>query len=96
MKPSGYKELIQQFLHGSFSDAEEFAKTYDQIFLSEVEIMDKELFDILQDFWEDIDAYSPLWEPQDIDVFHITELTLREEAVDALGKLEKYLLDHPE
>jgi hypothetical protein len=88
--------LFQQFLNGSFEEAEEFAKTYDKIFLSEPGMMEKRLFDILEKFWEDVDAYSPLWEPEDINGFHITEELLREEARDALEKLEKYLKQHPD
>ena len=92
-----YRALIQKFIEGSFSEAEEFARAYDKIFLSEPGgRMGKELFDILEDFWEDVDAYSPLWESEDINDMHITEETLREEALDAIRKLDKYIREHPE
>jgi hypothetical protein len=96
MKASEYQDLIQKFLDGSFAEAEEFARTYDKVFLSEPNGMSEELFKILGDFWVDIEAYSPLWELKDIDEVHITEETLREEAIDAVEKLGKYLKAHPE
>ena len=92
---SEYASLLRQFLDGNIPP-EIFARTYDKEFLSEKEILHKELFDILEDFWEDIDAYSPLWEPEDICSYRITEETLRTEAVDALQKIMKYLSDHPD
>jgi hypothetical protein len=96
MKPGEYKVLIQQFLDGSFEETEEFARIYDKTFLSETGEMSNELFGILEDFWEDVDAYSPLWDPEDIDKIHITEQTLKVEARKALEELVKYLNGHSE
>ncbi len=97
MVANKYRDLIRNFVDGSFNDAEEFARTYDKIFLSEPgDGMDRDLFEILEDFWEDVDAYSPLWESEDIDEMHITESTLQEEALKAIGKLDKYIQEHPQ
>ena len=96
MKPTEYRDLIQQFLNGYFDTAEEFARIYITVFQSEPAHMTKELFDILEDFWEDVEAYSPLWEPEDISVWSITEETLKEEACETLAKLEKYIEEHLE
>ncbi len=61
LKPTEYRNLIQQFLDGNFTDAEEFAKTYNKIFLPESSgNMDTGLFDILENFWEHVEVYSSL------------------------------------
>ncbi len=95
MKASEYLELIDQFLGDNFTNAEDFAKLYDQIFLSESEMND-ELFKILNDFWMDIEAYSPWWEPEDIDELHITEETLRNQSMITRERIKKYLEINPE
>lgn len=80
------KELIRAFLNEELT-AEVFAEKYDKAFRFEWEEMDKALFDILQDLWEDVEAYSPLWLPEDIAPFNITEETLRKEAAHTLAEL---------
>jgi len=82
------KTLIQAFLEGELT-AEVFAEKYDKAFRFEWLEMDKSLFDILQDLWEDVEAYSPLWLPEDIGPFHITEETLRQEAAQTLAELDR-------
>ncbi len=80
------KGLIQAFLDGELT-AEVFAENYDRAFRFEWHEMDKVLFDTLQDLWEDAEAYSPLWLPEDIGPFNITEETLRKEAAQTLAEL---------
>lgn len=88
-----YKAMVQDFLNGEFS-AEEFARHYLGCFANEPgNKMGRSLFNILQDLFEDVDAYSPMWLPEDECPFRITEKTLRREAEDALAKLEQYLAE---
>lgn len=82
------KALIQAFLDGEMP-AEVFAEKYDKAFRFEWHEMDKALFDILQNLWEDAEAYSPLWLPEDIGPFNITEETLRQEAAQTLAELNQ-------
>jgi hypothetical protein len=88
-----YKTMVQDFLNGRLS-AEEFARKYLDCFASEPgNRMGRPLFNILQDLFEDVDAYSPMWLPEDECSFRITETTLRREAEDALTRLEQYLAE---
>jgi hypothetical protein len=90
MIANDYKEIIQNYLDGLLS-AEEFSKQFDSMFLSEKKDMDTELFEILEDLFEDVMAYDPLCKPEDEKVYMITGNSLRLEAIDAINKLLKYL-----
>jgi hypothetical protein len=85
-----YKGLIQAFLNGNLS-IEEFEARYLAAFKNERGEMDKQLFLILEDLFEDLDAYSPIWTQEDESPIRITEQRLRQEAFEALAQLEKYL-----
>ena len=89
-----YKVIVQGFLTGSLG-AEEFARGYSDNFLGEpASSMNRPLFRILQDLFEDIEAYSPMWLPEDECAYRITEATLRREAADALAELDRFLVEH--
>ena len=92
MKLIDYKILLQNYLAQTIS-TEQFETEYLDSFKNESGGMDKHLFDILEDLFEDIDAYSPMWTLQDEkDVpYRITEPTLRKEVATALQKLEDYI-----
>jgi len=90
MKPDEYRTLIKAFLDGMLT-ADEFAASYDRVFSKDPGPMDRPLFDILENLFEDVDAYSPLWTPEEIGPTAITEETLRQEAAQALMELEEYL-----
>jgi hypothetical protein len=85
-----YREFIQNYLDGLLS-VEEFSKQFDLMFLSEKRDMDTELFEILEDMFEDVMAYDPLCTTEDENVYRITGDSLRLEAIDAINKLHKYL-----
>lgn len=78
--------LINAFLSAELN-AEEFAVRYDHAFRFDWTDMDKQLFSILQDLWEDTECYSPLWLPEEIGPYNITADTLRSEALKALNEL---------
>jgi hypothetical protein len=93
MELQDYIRLIESFVNNGIS-AEKFAKQYDETFLAETGeylVKDRVLFDILEDLFEDVTAYDSMWKPEDENDFRITEKTLRKEAIDALGKLDKYI-----
>ena len=73
---------------------DEYLKLFAVIEAGEI---DKELFNILEDFFEDIDAYSPLWTSEDEAKYsyRITETTLRSEAQKSLTELKEYILKNP-
>jgi hypothetical protein len=85
-----YKDLIQTFLDGNLPIGE-FETRYLAAFKNEPGEMDKQLFLILEDLFEDLDAYSPIWTQEDESPIRITEQRLRQEAVKALAQLEEYL-----
>lgn len=95
MKPTEYKNIIQTFLEGALP-VEKFVQDYLDAFLSDPGTdIDKPLFDILEDLFEDIEAYSPMWHSEEEGPFRITEESLRREAAETLMNLERYLLEHP-
>ncbi len=87
MTPQDYRDLIQAFLDQNLS-IEEFEKQYLAAFKAEPGGMDRRLYEILEDLFEDVDAYSPLWSPADENWYRITEPTLRKEAQNALHELD--------
>ena len=89
MELSAYLYIIDGFLRGELS-AEAFQTIYMATFSKEYKDMDPDLFAILQDLFEDADAYSVLWTEADEGVFRITEPTLRREVIDAVEKLKAY------
>jgi len=60
------------------------------------DMMDESLFAILEDLYEDIDAYSPDWTAEAVaeSPYRLDEAGLRKEAADALRQLEQYQLSH--
>jgi hypothetical protein len=94
MKPAEYRALVKAFVDSALP-AEAFALSYNDAFLQDPgDEMDRPLFDILEDLWEDVEAYSPMWSPEEEDPFKITEEALRREAIQALMELDRYLLEH--
>jgi hypothetical protein len=91
MKAAEYRILIKEFIDGAIS-AEEFALHYNDVFLQDPGgEMDRPLFDILENLWEDVEAYSPMWTPEEEGPFKITGNTLHREAIQALLELDQYL-----
>ena len=84
-----YILLIDSFLNNELS-AEDFAVRFQNTFSAE-SVFNRELFMILQDLFEDAEAYDPMWTPEEEDVFQITEPTFRNEAKDAREKLQRYI-----
>lgn len=97
MKARDYLLLIETYLVGDLS-ADEFSVKYLDSFLGEQGGMPKELFDILQDLFEDVEAFSPAWTSEDErqNAFRITEPTLAKEIRAAKGQLETYLSTEPD
>ena len=93
MRPEEYRNLIQDFLNGKFESADAFARFYDKTFREDPDHFTDELFYILEDFFEDVEAYDPMWTLEDVNFFRITEEMLKEEAVKAIEELDKYMQD---
>lgn len=90
MKAEDYLRLILTYLNGELS-ADQFVKKFNSVFLNEPEGMNDDLFIILEDLFEDGEAYSPMWKPEDENPYRIIEKTFREEVLTAQKELEKYL-----
>ena len=86
MSFSNYKKLLSKYLHHEIS-VEEFSSKFEDIFLSEDSGMDDELFEILEDLFEDNLAFDPNVSIEDEKVSRISENTFRNEVIDALNKL---------
>jgi hypothetical protein len=84
-----YMQLIEAYLANEIS-AEEFAVRY-QAMIRSSDWMDWKLFKILQDLFEDAEAYSPMWTAEDESPFQITEPTFRREVEDAKEELARYM-----
>ena len=89
MELKAYMYLIDGFLRGELS-ADDFQTIYLTTFKREHDNMNPALFAILQDLFEDVDAYSSLWSEEDESETCLTEPSLRREVVDAVEKLEAY------
>lgn len=89
MEASKYYELINSYLSGK-TNADDFIVEYNRQFLAEVE-MDFALFEILEEIYEDAEAYSPLWLPCEEDDFHLSEETFYKLLVSNREKLKEYL-----
>jgi len=91
MQTDEYYFLIKGFVQNTIS-VETFISNYISLMRSEVEpIFDEKIFAILEDLFEDIDAYSPMVLPENETQLLISENTLREEARVAVKELEKVL-----
>ena len=91
MQTEEYYFLIKGFVQKTIS-VETFISNYISLMRSEVEpIFDEKIFAILEDLFEDIDAYSPMVLPENETQLLISENTLREEARVAVKELEKVL-----
>ncbi len=84
--------VIQAYLDKRIS-REEFEKEFRRLL---PDMMDPTLFRILEDLYEDIDAYSPDWTSEDFEraPYLLDEPGLYREAADALEKLYEYKADH--
>jgi hypothetical protein len=82
-----YVHLLLRYVSGQ-ADVDTFIYEFNLLFESEVDPNPRHLFDILQDLFEDIDAYSPMWTELDVNEFRITEKTLKQEAKKALQALQ--------
>ena len=91
MQTEEYYFLIKGFVQKTIS-VETFISNYISLMRSEVEpMLDEKIFAILEDLFEDIDAYSPMALPENETQLLISENTLREEARVAVKELEKVL-----
>ena len=89
MELKAYMYLIDGYLRGELS-ADNFQTIYLATFKQEHGPMDRSLFVILQDLFEDVDAFSVLWTEEDENEFCLTEPSLRREVIDAVEKLKAY------
>jgi hypothetical protein len=86
-----YRGLILDFVERRVS-VKDFETTYFKWMKAEpAGATDRPLFLILENLFEDLDAYSPMWTEQDENAYRITEATLRKEAETALRELDEYL-----
>lgn len=88
MRVDFYRNLIGRFLADEIT-AQQFRLKYLTAFKREPAGMDDALFEILQDLFEDVDAYSPLWTEKDESATRLTEQTLRTETMEALEQLAR-------
>jgi hypothetical protein len=89
MRVQDYITLIDTFLNGEVP-AEDFAVLFQKTFQSDDRLGDELLF-ILEDLFEDAEAYDPMWTPEEENISRITEPTFRREVLDAREKLVRYL-----
>lgn len=89
MKLTEYKSLIQLFLERSIP-IQEFESRYLTAFKAE-SAMAEQPFEILEELFESVDAYSPLWAADEKNLLKLTENDLRQEAAKALEKIKQYL-----
>ena len=84
-----YKSLIQAFVGGAMT-ANNFRTRFVESFLNEPGIMREDLFFILQDLFEDVEAFREEWPPPPglVDTL-ISEDQLRHEARKALNALSQ-------
>ena len=83
-----YKQLILSFLSHEIS-VSAFETRYLSAMKSQECGMGREVFFILQDLFEDVDAYTHYWPPPPDLHYVISEDELRHEAQTALDALEK-------
>jgi hypothetical protein len=95
MNAREYTDLIRSFLDGNLR-VENFEARYLESFKAEPAGMDKQLFDILEDLFEDVDAYSPTCFPEEETATRISRQGLLREAAEALVRLDQYLLERPD
>jgi hypothetical protein len=88
MSVEEYKQLIRSFLSEAIT-ASVFETRYLSAFKNEPGGMGREVFFILQDLFEDVDAYTHYWPPPPDLHYVISEDELRDEAQVALDALEK-------
>ncbi len=89
-------KLMVDFINGNDA-VDKFSDSYLHAFSKIApEEMDQELFHILEDLFEDIDSYSPMWTSEDEAgyPYRITENALRGEAGKSLLALEDYIKRH--
>jgi hypothetical protein len=90
MKASEYADLLRSYLSLRLSVAQ-LVERFNAAFLAEsANTLDENLFWILEEIFESLESYSPLWEVSDENEYRITEPTLRNEMKTALTKLETY------
>ena len=87
MNSDWYVCLLKKYVSNQI-DVENFVSEFHRLFESEKDPNPRYLFDILQDLFEDIDAYSPVWTELDVNEFRITESMLKKEATKALQALQ--------
>lgn len=96
MKVDEYRELLKSYLAGGLS-AEDLILQFNDAFLNESsDSLGDEVFKILQDLFEDGEAYSSLWSTDDENDFRITEPTFRSEVQQSLEDLNAYLGKNPD
>ena len=88
-----FRVFIKSFLDGEMP-ADEFKTRYFALFRARQK-QDRELFKILERLFEDADAYSPLWHPEDVSTSRSTEEVLRKDATRAVERLDAYIASHP-
>jgi hypothetical protein len=72
MNTDKYVHLLLRYVSGQ-ADVDTFIYEFNLLFESEVDPNPRHLFDILQDLFEDIDAYSPMWTELDVNESHNRE-----------------------
>jgi hypothetical protein len=82
-----FKEIEKDYLTGKMT-REDFLT---RVRLANPGMMDERLFAILEDLYEDVDAYSPSLVPDEESPYIITEETLRQEATEGLVRLNSYI-----
>ncbi|MGH2351044.1 MAG: colicin immunity domain-containing protein [Chloroflexota bacterium] len=83
-----YESLIHAFLQGTVS-AGEFERRYLATFKAEQAPLSPPVFDVLEQLFSDVDAYSPDCRPGEESEFVISESHLRRAAAAALAELER-------
>lgn len=87
MRVEGYMSMIEAFLSHELAP-QDFERRFYEAFSEETPEMPYPVFQILQDLFEDLDAYTPEWPPKPGLIYVISEDDLRKEALTALADLK--------
>lgn len=88
MPRAKYETLIRAFVSHELP-VEDFERRYLAAFKAEPGGMEHTLYQILETLFESIDAYSPDCQPGQESAFEISEQQLRQDAQQALARLEQ-------
>lgn len=92
MNASLYYRLIKAYLQGRMT-TDEFGRTFQQNYLAEPDLLDEDLYHILNRVHVDWEVYYPECALEEETPFMISEHTFRQTVKETENALRRYLLD---